>query len=177
MEQPLVDLVDRVEALLECTPYVYEFSTKQTNHERLEAIRALSPHAADAVLDILTNIILEMYELDEAQNKLEYLMGVRDQDCDDIGIDEIRGYSEDWRLRVYENNGDVLYDFNGWPDDTESGAGVFYSAEEPDIPIDVFTNCDEHLIPAVDEFEDIVRDYATRRRDVLMDALGAELRV
>jgi hypothetical protein len=166
--------VDRVDALLESTPDIYEFSSKHSSFERAAAIRALPPHAADAVLDILTNIIFEMHELDAAQKNLEYLMGARDWDCDDLGTD-VRGYSDDWRLRVYENNGDVLYDFNGWPDDVESGAGVFYPAEDPDNPVDVFTNGDENLVSAADEFEAVVADYETRRRDVLIDVLGANM--
>jgi len=139
--------VDRIEALLECTPIVYEFGARQSSNERLAAVRALSPHAAGAVLDILVNIILEMFELDAPQKSLEYLMDARGWDCDDIsGADEVRSYSEGWRLRAFENNGDLLYDFNGWPEDVESGAGVFYPAEDPDNPVDVFTNSDEYLV-------------------------------
>jgi hypothetical protein len=169
--------VDRIEALLECTPIVYEFGARQSNSERLAAIWALSPLAADAVLDILINIILEMFELDAPQKNLEYLMGAREWDCDDVsGPDEVRSYSEGWRLRVFENNGDLLYDFNGWPEDAESGAGVFYPAEDPDNPVDVFTNCDEYLVAtdAADGLEAVVNDYAARRRDVLMDAIVAD---
>lgn len=164
--------VDRIEALLDCTPDVYEFSAKQSNAERMAAIRALPPHAAAATLDILVNLIFDMCELDESQQSLEYLLGVRDQDSDDIGLDELRGYSEDWRLRVFERDGDLLYDFNGWPEDIESGAGVFYPAEDLDNPIEVFANCDEELVSADDGFEAAVDDYAVRRREVLMDALG-----
>ncbi len=162
--------IERIEAVLESTPIVYEFGAEQTNDERIATIRALPPHAVDAVLDILINIMLELYDLDVSQKNLEYILGVRDWDCDDIGVDEIRGYSEDWRLRVFENGGDVFYDFNGWPEDVESGAGVFYPAEDPDIPIDVFANSGEDLVSAAGEFDDVVADYAASRCDILMDA-------
>lgn len=163
----------RVEALLGCTPVVYDFGLAQSSSERLARVRALSPHAARAALDILVRIILDGYELDGPQKNLEYLMDVEDLGREEGEDDEIRPFSGDWRLRVFERDGDVLYDFNGWPGDNESGAGVFYTAEAPNNPIDVFLNGDEDLVAASDEFEEAVEDYAARRRESLESAVQA----
>ncbi len=163
----------RVGSLLNSTPVVYDFGTAQSSSERLAAVRALTQHAARATLDILVRIILDWYELEEPQKNLEYLMDVLDLDREDDEADEIRPYSEDWRLRVFEHDGDVLYDFNGWPGDNESGGGVFYAAENPDTPIDIFGNGDEDLVAASDEFVDVVEDYASRRQEMLKTATYA----
>jgi hypothetical protein len=163
----------RVETLLGGTPQIYDFGLAQSASERQSAIRALSTHAARAILDIIVRMILDGYTLDEPQKNLAYLMDVEDWDREGDGdeSDEIHPCSGDWRLRVFEHDGDVLYDFNGWPGDNESGAGVFYAAENSENPIDVFLNGDEDLVAASDEFGEIVDDYASRRSKMLETAV------
>jgi hypothetical protein len=160
----------RAEILLGCTPVVYEFDPAQSATRRSTGIRTLPPHAARATLDILLRIILDENELDESQKRLEYLMGV---DCPGAGDPQTHPYSDGWRLRVFERDGDWLYDFNGWFEDVESGAGVFYPVENLDNPIDVFLNSDEEFVAVSDEFVEVVEEYTTRRREALKSAMYA----
>jgi hypothetical protein len=160
----------RTEMLLSCTPVVYEFDSAQSATDRSTGIRTLPPHAASATLDILLRIILDEDELDESQKRLEYLMGV---DCPGEGDPQSHPYSNGWRLRVFERDGDRLYDFNGWLEDAESGAGVFYPVENPDNPIDVFLNSDEEFVAVSDEFVEVIEEYAARRRETLESATYA----
>jgi hypothetical protein len=128
-------------------------------------IEGLPSDARVAALDIIIRHVLDGYEVPAEDHSLEFLMQTEGERAELDGDDEELICSDDWRLRIFRGSGGTVYDFNGWPGDNECGAGVFYPANG-DEPVDIFGNGDEDLVPAEDEFSDLVQEYSARRHKI-----------
>lgn len=154
-------LIAAIQEALQAVPEVYDFDLSQTPEQRAKMIEELPLDARVAVLDILVRHVLDGYEVPDENCSLEFLMQTESERAE-LEEDEELVCSDDWRLRIFRGADGTVYDFNGWPGDNECGAGVFYPANG-DEPVDVFGNGDEDLVPAEDEFSDLVQEYSARR--------------
>ncbi len=88
-----------------------------------------------------------------------------EDEADAIYADETedaRLHSEDWRLILHEDEHGFLCDFNGWPGDNESGAGVYYGIETESI-LWLFDNEDTQLCTSIAELEETIKGYEPYR--------------
>ncbi len=162
MDETIPDaLIAATQEALQAVPEIYDFDLSQTPGQRAEMLKNLPPDARVAVLDILIRHVLDGYEVPDENRSLEFLMQTESERLE-LEEDEDLVCSDDWRLRIFRGSDGTVYDFNGWPGDNECGAGVFYPANG-DEPVDVFGNGDEDLVPAEDEFSDLVQEYSARR--------------
>jgi hypothetical protein len=158
----------RIERLLARPPVEYDFKLWQRPAERAALIQSLSPRAAAAVAGILVRVILgDLGEEPEgADRELVYLMSAQDEPA--RAGDEprwghsTRAVSNDWYLRVYEDELGALYDFCGWPGDCRLGGGVYAPAGVGGA-IEIFEYGDGGLDAASESLSAVVELYERLR--------------
>ncbi len=146
--------------LLETEPTIHEFATKQTNEERVAMINELNSQARAAMIYVLQKT--DMIET-ACHDYLQY--SIPDDDSPD---NEMLAYymqegciSYNWCLRVFhDEDGNFLYDFNGWPGDNEDGGGVLFNGYEFEF---VFVNGDADLCAIHPMNIEVVESYCQRR--------------
>jgi len=156
--------------LLACAPTVVDFPAGQGQQERERALGGLAPEARAAMLHVLERYVLAGFRVPEEFRALRCLMAACGSVPDDSPLAELC-CSDDWRLRVFANESGTLYDFNGWPGDNEAGAGVFQRPGSCPL-VDIFGNGDEDLVAVADEYYEVVRAYARRRRGAVCGYCG-----
>lgn len=173
--------------MLTTTPKVIHFEASQSEEMRQLAIKELSPEERDAVMAILIPYIVEegFGELDPEDKKLERLLSTQSA-----------GFvlSSDWRLRVFSGDSNLpasdgqakLYEFVGWPGDSETGACLFKKAGSDGVII-----CDiaggeveaaGDVEAAADEYAAVVEIYRSlagngAREPLRVDALSENAKI
>jgi hypothetical protein len=154
--------------LLDTAPTVYHFESRQSYAERA-ALMATVPADAQRAAKLALPVILAYYldEMAAAEKEgprpLIYYMSA------ELEEEEWRCQSEDWRLAIHANDELCFCDFNGWPGDNESGAGVLWQRDRPDTMTVVYENGDMSLegVGPFDTrpYKNILRRFEKHRQD------------
>jgi len=117
------------------------------NHrKRYEQLEFLSDFEKQALSEVIYFDICNGYELnwhDLPHDPLYYMSPSYDPTVDKDDV-EIRCHSDDWSLIIFnDNDGNKIFDFNGWPGDNQNG--VIWLIISDQKVIKLFRNIDTHL--------------------------------
>lgn len=169
--------LDRLAQTLRATlfaapPRLFWFGLGQTREERAAMMAEIPPGAQRAALHIMRTVILaDVWAGAEDRPLIHYMATDAELAGEPDHVAELRAWSMDWRLILTEGPAGFLCDFNGWPGDNESGAGVFCDSRTGELS-PIFENVDGGLTPARESLQGIVASYELTRNLIVADSDG-----